>query len=728
MTPADLPSGPGRPTRLPDPTFVFGSQYLRGMTPARSDWARDMATMHEAGFNTIRAWLVWGVIEPRQGEIDFDYLDEFLETALRNELRVGFLLHLYGCPEWAIREYPQYWYVDMRGLPFESSQRANTPSGGWPGLCPDHAEVQQLEASFIEGVAAHVADHPALAFWEPINEPHMWVDLAQNPPGPFCYCPATRAAFQDWLAKRYGSLDALEQAWGRRVSGWDDVRPPTWVFGYADWVDWRTFTAENIAALVDRRARLIRPHSSAPVIAHSWGGGCVTCPQLGAMAFDDWKNAAPVDKWGYSAFPSSPGQTMNVGLGTDATRNAAQGKEFWQSELGAGDYGSGLDRGGRIRPEVEAMFCWESIRHGAKGLLFWQFRKEAHGSEIGAFGLTDYAGNSTELLEAVSVVGRVLNSHGDLFPLAQTAPAPVALLFSYRTFMTDWANHRNCQLSVDSLSGYYRAFWDANLPVDVIHEEYVDADLLARYKVIILPNPAALAQEVRKPLMDYVRQGGTLLSDPYLCAFNHDLSLAREVPGDGFDEVFGCHEIDVTSARKQAVEIRSGECSSEVTGSHFREWFEPCEGAQVLGTYADGTAALVANRYGDGRAVISGLNLGLAYSTRQGVGDDFTRQGTGTVANQAGEIVLAIAGEAGVESTLLTPADIRASLLSTADGRHVLFAINTADAERSGEIKCLGASFSEAQDLIAGGTLKGAKGGALPLHFGPYESRVLLLR
>jgi len=62
---------------MPDitPTFPFGSQYLRGMTPPRGDWAVDMRNMRAAGFNTIRAWLVWGVLEPRPGEVDFDYLD-----------------------------------------------------------------------------------------------------------------------------------------------------------------------------------------------------------------------------------------------------------------------------------------------------------------------------------------------------------------------------------------------------------------------------------------------------------------------------------------------------------------------------------------------------------------------------------------------------------------------------------------------------------------------------
>lgn len=700
--------------------FPFGSQYLRGLTPPQSDWARDMKNMRAAGFNTIRGWLVWGILEPRPGEIDFDYLDTFLNTAQENGLQVGLLMHLHGCPEWAIVQNRDKWYVDIKGRPFESSQRANTPSGGWPGLCPDHASVQELEARFIEGIVSHCGDHPAVSFFEPINEPHMWVDMMENPIGCFCYCDASREAFRQWLREKYGTLEAVGEAWGRRFSEWADVRPPTWLFGFSDWVDFRTFTAENIAGLVQRRSDLIRKHTTKPIIAHAWGGGCVTCGQLGSMAFDDWKNADPVDKWGYSAFPSNAPQTLMVGLGTDATRNAARGKEFWQSELGAGDYGQGLQRNGRIRPEVEAMFCWESIRHGAKGLLFWQYRKEAHGSEIGAFGLTDYAGEETELLRSVAQVGKVLTDNAALFQAAQVQPAEVGLLFSYRTFMADWTQHRNCQMSVDALSGYYRIFWDANIPADVLHEEYLDPAELLRYKMIVLPNPAALADAAREPLKEYVRQGGTLLSDPYLCGFNHDLSLPAEVPGGGFAEVFGVSERDIFQGRGKTIGLRYADAEIGVEGSLFQSFWKP-SAAQAIATYDDGEAAILRNGYGKGQAIMSGVNLGLACSTKQGVGDDFKREGRDVEGAGVAGLVLDLAAQAGIKPEIITPADIRASVLSTADGRHVLIAINTADGERGGETRIVGVEFAEAQDLLSGQTT------SLDLQFGPYESKVLLL-
>jgi len=83
--------------------------------------------------------------------------------------------------------------------------------------------------------------------------------------------------------------------------------------------------------------------------------------------------------------------------------------------------------------------------------------------------------------------------------------------------------------------------------------------------------------------------------------------------------------------------------------------------------------------------------------------------------------VLDLAAQAGVQSRVRTPDDIRASVLSTLDGRHVLIALNIVDAARAGRIKLDGIVFSQARDLLSGAAT------TLDLRFAPYESKVLLL-
>ncbi len=703
--------------------FVFGSQYLRGMTPFREDWRKDMAAMGGLGFNTIRAWLVWGVLEPQEGQVDVGQIRDFLDLAHEHNLKVGLLFHLYGCPEWAIRKYRRYWYVDGKGRRFEPAARPNTPSGGWPGLCFDHLEVQKLETAFIQSVAHAVGDHPALSFWEPVNEPHQWIDLAQSPPGVFCYCRGTRAVFVRWLQEKYGTLENLNRAWGRRLGQWDEARPPTWRFGFSDWCDWRTFTAENIAAMVRRRTEIIRACSKRPVIAHAWGGSCITCTELGSMAFDDWKNSQGLDGWGDSAFPQSPSSTVLVGLGTAATRSAAEGRPFWQAELGVADYHAGLSRSGRLPAKWLEMWSWESIRQGAKGLLYWQFRKERQGLESGAYGLTGYGGGMTDNARAVERIGKVLTENSALFSQARLPPARVAILFSYQSYMMEWSQFRNCRMSVDSLAGYYRMLWEKSIPADILHEERITAENLGGYRMLILPMPVALAKEARDAIKKFIEDGGTVLSDPYLCAYDPTKTLDTVVPGDGFSEIFGCRELDIAQAGKNSVGLEWAGGSGTVERSHFQAFWEPSAGSEILARYSDKRPAIIANRWGRGRAVISGLNLGMAHAPQEGLGDDVIRKGAVVAGSCAKQIVLAVASQAGVTAPLSAPDGIVATLLKSPEGEAVLIAINTTPESCSGEIRLEGEVYSSCIDLMDGNRQQ-FKDCILSMELDSYQTRI----
>lgn len=708
--------------------FPFGSQYVRGLTPHPEDWELDMARMQALGFTHIRAWLVWGVLEPSPGEIDTASVQTLLDLAQAHSLKVILLFHLHGCPEWAIRAQRAGWYVDRRGVPFEPQPRSNTPSGGWPGLCPDHAIAAVLEEKFIKAVASRVGTHPALFAWEPMNEPHMWADIEQTPPGVFCYCEATRAAFRIWLQAKYGSVHAIGKAWGRKFGSWDDVRPPTWRFGYADWCDWRTFTAESICGHVRRRAGVIRAHSPAPVIAHAWGGGTTLCAHLGAMAFDDWKQADVVDLWGCSGFPAKLPQIVSVGLSMDSTRNAAGAKPFWQAELGAGDYGSGLDRNGRVPAAWLSLWSWESIRHGAKGLLYWQFRKERQGAELGAYGLMDYAGEPTPNAQAVAAVGRTLNRYADEFLAATPEPAQVAILFSYQSYMVDWAEHRTCQLSIAALSGYYHIFWRHSIPVDIVHEERVTPEVLARYKLLILPMPVTLPGHLPRALAEYVHNGGHVLSDPYLCALMPDKELDTRVPGRGLDRLFGCHEEDICRAERDVELALPDGRRGAVRGSHLRATWTPSAHAEVVASYADGRPAVLGRRLGTGRAVISGLNLGMGWAPDASLGDDLRLAAGAASGALAAEVVLDLASDAGVRAPVIVPDGVAASILNLPDGRAILIALNLSSTPIRDKIELSHRSFATATRIDGESEQLAPAASGVALELAAVSSAVFVLR
>lgn len=662
--------------------FIFGTQYLRGYTPERDQWEKDMESMKKLGFNTIRAWLVWNAIEKSEGNIDYKYISDFLTLASKYDLQVGLLFHLHACPAWAVKKFSKYFYVNEDNLPFEPAVRPNTPSSGWPGLCYDNEEVREMEHNFITSVISETKKHSNVAFYEPMNEPHQWVDYTKSPTGIFCYCDASVGKFQKWLQNKYKDIQNLNDAWGYFYNNFEEVRPPRWTASFSDYIDFRLFTIDNVAEEIKFRTDIIRKSDNKPVIAHAWGGGTVTCPQLGGMAFDDWKNAEIFDKWGYSAFPKSANDCAVLGMGCDATRCAANGKEYWQSELTAGVTGNIFNQKGRIDKNTFDKFSLESIRHGAEGLLYWQYRKERIGNEFGGYAMTDYDGGPTPLTEKAGALGKMLAENGDTLKKAKQKDAEVALVFSMRSYLADWANDmQNNKFSVDSLSGYYTMFWEENITVDIIHEDYCNS--LSGYKIIIIPSAAAISPNFAEKLKTYIENGGTVLSEQMFGIFDPTFKLSYTVPGYGFDKIFGANQDDLIT--KSSVTLTDGKNNLTFEGNRYTETYKNIV-ADTIYSYEDGSPAVISNNYGKGTAILSGINLGLAYSSRELIGDDFSSSDNSNTSKDAKEFVLDLCYKLGVEKNICSAKDVKVSVSET-DTECIIIMINSSSEDKKGTVK-----------------------------------------
>jgi len=688
--------------------FVFGTQYLRGASPERDLWERDLYNIREKGFNTVRAWLTWNAIERSEGSFDYDYISTFLELAKKNDLQVGLLFHLHAAPEWAIRKYPQYFYVDENGHSFRPAVRSNTPCGGWPGLCFDHEEVREIERRFIEGVIKETKKHDCVSFYEPMNEPHQWTRYNADDGKHFCYCDASVKKFQEWLMKKYGDIKNLNDSWGHFYNDFDEVFPPRWFPSYSDYADFRLFTMDNICDEIAYRSEIIRSCDTKPVIGHAYGGGSVTCQNLGGMAFDDWKNAKVFDKWGYSAFPRESSGCAALGLGCDATRCAADGKEYWQSELIGGTIGEGLDIYGRVDVNTFNKFCVESIRHGASGLLFWQYRSEIFGNEFGGYSLTDYNGDSTELLESASKLCKALCSNEEFFCDGTQQSADVAIVFSVRSYLADWASSWQWKnkFAIDSMSGYYKMFWEENIPVDIVHEEF--SGDISKYKMIILPSPYAISEELSEKLKKYVENGGVLISEPFYGAFRESFKRSYRIPGHGMDKVFGCHATDMR--QRKSVVLGDGENKYEVCGTKQLELLIN-DGARVLYTTEDGYLGIVLNNYGKGRAIMCATNLGLSYSDRSLLGEDTISTDSANNTEFSKKLVIDVALELGVKPNVCTASGVKVSVIHSGKRDAVaVVLINSTGSDKKGTVS-LGKAYASAKTVFGNAKGNAAKEG-----------------
>ncbi|MFA5646000.1 MAG: beta-galactosidase [Candidatus Ratteibacteria bacterium] len=673
-------------------------------------WEDDFRTMASMGVNTIRVWLLWNRLEPQEGLIDTSYLDILFELGDRYKIGIGCLFHLHAAPEWAVRKYPSYYYKNSRGIPFYPTPRSNTPSGGWPGLCYDNDEVQEVTLDFIDRVVRYLHTKKPLFFWEPMNEPHIFYDWLNNEE--YCYCEATAERFRKWLQEKYHSVSDLNRAWGRRFNDFSQVMPPHWNLSYSDWIDWRSFIKDNLVIELQRRIEVIKRLDNRPVVGHSFGGSQVQNPRLPSMAFDDWDNAQIMDGWGCSGFPSAWSDTVGVALAMDVTRSAGKNCEVWQSELGCGQIGTGMHPRGEISRDQFAMWTWLSIAHGAKGVLYWQYRKERHGVEANSHGLVSFNGKEpNESGKEFIRISQILQEHKDLFLNTHTPSSEVAILFSPRSYSVFWCeNNKSALVPARALLGYYHYFWQKNIPCDIIHETHFHEEDLARYKLILLPFPVSLNNSLTDSLKKYVAKGGVILSDPFFCSLDQNFHLdANNIPGRGFDAVFGVTSRDLfrPGTRKNPLILLKGQ-SYHVDETWFFETYHLSPNSLLLASYSDGSPAIVSNRYGEGTALLSGVNLGLLDGTQADLGDPGEKKMS---ASRKGHPLLLDLFRTVFEiakispSILQVPDGVLFRLLEGAEEYALLFLFNSLPDEAQITLNFLDRS-GEAEDLLCSGLKK----------------------
>jgi hypothetical protein len=96
--------------------------------------------------------------------------------------------------------------------------------------------------------------------------------------------------------------------------------------------------------------------------------------------------------------------------------------------------------------------------------------------------------------------------------LRNEAPiARVGLVYSEQT--RDFYGKAEAEARVDDhLKGMYHALLEARIPFEMVHDAFLDAAEVDRYKLLVLPNVAALSDEQCRKLSDYVGRGGSLLA------------------------------------------------------------------------------------------------------------------------------------------------------------------------------------------------------------------------
>ncbi|MCU1558529.1 MAG: Beta-galactosidase/beta-galactosidase [Microbacteriaceae bacterium] len=590
--------------------MIIGAQYYRPPNPPHDDWRRDLLLMKQSGLNTVKFWACWSWVNVRDAEFDWADLDELMEHARSIGLTVVINTIIENAPYWLEQQFPNARYVDDRGDAMRLTAAMNTPGGGWPGLCFDNDEVWAAASHFLTQLVQRYDDNDALSVWDVWNEPHL-EPASYFPERMYCYCGASVARFVAWLQGKYGTLDALNLAWSRRFSAWDQVQPPRVFEAVPDLIDWREFWFDNLERWLERRVATVRAAGSGKtVMTHVALSGFTG--QLATHTLDEFRLARHVDAFGTSSFPTWLMADDHVEhlFNLDTARDASRGIPFWQAELqgGRGRRDGDLSTG-QPRPEVVELWMWNALAAGATGIMFWQWRPELLGPESPGYGLCAPDGSPTPRVEAVTRFATIA-AHPKLEGRV-TIPSAVGLVVSRKSALHAFATDRTMALYRDAVLGAYRMLLDADIDVTFVHEDDLSVrGVPVHIQSIYWPMPAVADHGVMESLARFVENGGVLVAEASPGEYSTTGHRRATVPDDAFGGIFGAHETETTTAD---VGERIITAWGELPAGWQKERVSVGRG-QVIGTFADGAPAIVETISGRGTAVLIASYPSVAYA------------------------------------------------------------------------------------------------------------------
>ena len=547
-------------------------------------WVEDVALMQEAGVDLVAINIFgWSQLEPRPGEYEFAALDAIIELLHAGGIRVNLGTGTSSPPPWLTALHPEM-------LPKAEDGTTRFP-GGRQAWCPSSTVFRERALALVEKVAERYGHHPAIALWHVSNELGCHNAL--------CYCDQTAVAFRTWLQARYGTIDAVNAAWGtsfwsQRYGQWNEIFTPRVTLssrnpGQA--LDFHRFSSDELLNYYRNETAVLRRHSPIPVTTNFMVTAHI-------KNLDYWSWAPEVDVVANDHYLDNRLEDPEVELAfaADLTRGLAGGEPWLLMEHSTG----AVNWQPVNLAKTPGQMVRNSLTHVARGadaVCFFQWRASLQGSEKFHSALLPHAGTDTALWRDVVELGATINRLGEIIGTSVVADA--AIIFSWQA---QWAGDGESRPShevryLDQVLSAYTALHELGITVDIISPE---ANLTG-YRLVVVPALYLVTDKQAANLEAYVAGGGHALITFFSGIVDEDDRVRTGGYPGAFRSLLGITvEEFAPLAPGRQVDLDSG-----ATASLWTERLRST-GAEVIARYRNGALcgipAITRNGHGAGTA------------------------------------------------------------------------------------------------------------------------------
>jgi len=469
----------------------FGGDYNPEQWP-EAVWDEDVDLMRRAGVNLVTVGVfAWALLEPEEGRYEFGWLDSVLDLLHENGVKVDLATATAAPPPWLSHRYPESLPITAEGVRLSPGSRQ--------GYCPSSPAYRRAARQLTRKIAERYGSHPAVVMWHINNEYGCHVSR--------CYCDESAAAFRRWLQVKYGTIDALNTAWGtafwsQSYGSFEQILPPRATPAFPNptqSLDFDRFSSDELlACFLDEKAVLRELTPEIPVTTNFMG----TFRNL-----DYWAWAPHVDVISDDLYPdpADPDAARGSAMARDLMRSLGRGKPWLLMEQSTSAVNMRPVNVPKARGQMRAL-SYQALARGADGILFFQWRQSAAGAEKFHSAMVPHAGTDTRIWREVERLGSELASLGSVLGTRTRAHAAVVFDWDSR-----WAIE---QAGLPTTSSYlalaahwHAALTEAGLTVDLAPG---DEDLTG-YPIVIAPSLFVLTDAQAAAIDAAAAAGSTVL-------------------------------------------------------------------------------------------------------------------------------------------------------------------------------------------------------------------------
>lgn len=584
----------------------YGGDYNPDQWPEEV-WDDDVRLMKKAGVNLVSVGIFsWAKIETSEGVYDFDWLDRIIDKLGEAGVAVDLASATASPPMWLTQAHPEVLWKDYRGDVCQPGARQH-----WRPTSP---VFREYALKLCRAMAEHYKGNPYVVAWHVSNE--------YGCHNRFDYSEDAEHAFQQWCEERYGTIDAVNDAWGtafwaQRMNDFSEIVPPRFIgdgnfMNPGKLLDFKRFSSDALKAFyIAERDALAEITPDLPLTTNF-----MVSASGSVLDYDDWGDEVDFVSNDHYFIPGEA-HLDELAFSASLVDGIAR-KDPWFLMEHSTSAVNWREINYRKEPGQLVRDSLAHVAMGADAVCYFQWRQSKAGAEKFHSAMVPHAGEDSAVFRDVCELGADLNKLSDEGILgSRLAKSSVAVVFDYES---EWATEHTATPTqhvhhVDEPLAWFRALADQGVTADVVPVR----GAWDGYEMVVLPSVYLLSEETTRRVRDYVVGGGRLVVTYYTgISDEKDHVWLGGYPGS-IRDVVGVRVEEFMPMGNDFTGVPDHlDLSNGAVAHDIADVIGSVDGtATVLATFKDdpwtgmdGVPAIVANTFGEGRSVYVGARLG----------------------------------------------------------------------------------------------------------------------